>query len=330
MYFQYTNCCPRDVLADRFHFHPSRKPQSGIIGKATSRLLILFYQSLFRHHSRSERILCGTEPVDAIVVDDKKKRILFAEIKASPLLTPPVSMTSQRLTAEKDGRAVSRSHTNVDNTGLFDSPLDMLVPVRKGAKWTATYFPLGVRANAADRSWGVRGVLKLLKTEKTFFERYFAFWHAALRAYHPKDTHNVYWLTNACGTPSPVPDGWPSRRDGSGFESVSDSKTSVGMDRTDDIKKGIYQVLKMGSVGKPHTSAWGYKVGLISNIHAARHFDEYLESLKDIVWTIDVSGRARRISDLSAEQPLYSLFDGIVALTQTLSRDEWIGSLFRL
>ena len=109
---------------------------------------------------------------------------------------------------------------------------------------------------------------------------------------------------------------------------MSDSKTSVGMDRTDDIKKGIYQVLKLGSVSKPHDSKWDCKVGLISNIHAARHFDAYLESLRDIVWTLDTTGKAKRISDLPAEQELFNLFDGIIALTVTLSRDEWIDSLF--
>ena len=42
------------------------------------------------------------------------------------------------------------------------------------------------------------------------------------------------------------------------------------MDRTDDIKKGIYQVLKLGSEGKPQSTKWNYKVGIISNIHPVR------------------------------------------------------------
>ena len=100
------------------------------------------------------------------------------------------------------------------------------------------------------------------------------------------------------------------------------------MDRTDDIKKGIYQVLKLGSQGKPNTQKWNYKVGLISNIHAARHFHEYLESFKDIVWTIDQTKRAKKVGDLPQEQSIYNLFDGIVALTSSFSRDEWIEKIF--
>jgi hypothetical protein len=100
------------------------------------------------------------------------------------------------------------------------------------------------------------------------------------------------------------------------------------MDRTDDLKKGIYQVLKLGSLGKPVSGKWNYKVAIISNIHAARHFEEYLESLKNVVWTIDASGKAKKIADLPEEQAVYNLFDGLVALTSTFCRDEWIGEMF--
>jgi hypothetical protein len=329
LFFHYTNCCPRDVLKSRFHFHPSNKPESGVIGAATSRLLLLFMKSLFKHNKRTARILRGTEPVDAIVVDDKAKRVLFAEIKASPLLTPAVAMKSQRLTEESDGSSKNRGHSPCDNTSLFNSDLDLHIPLGgpQGA-WSDSFYRLGRRADAKDREWGHRGLLALLRTNTGFFKQYFAFWSAALKTYHPKRPTGVFWLTNACGAPTPVPDDWPERRRGSGYETVSDTKSSVGMDRTDDIKKGTYQVLKLGAEGKPGATAWGYRVGLISNIHAARHFDEYLDSLKDIVWTIDVSGKAKLISDLSADQPLYNLFDGIIALTQTLSRDEWIRNLF--
>ena len=79
---------------------------------------------------------------------------------------------------------------------------------------------------------------------------------------------------------------------------------------------------------RPRNPKWDYKVAIISNIHAARHFDEYLASLKDIVWTLDSSGRAKKVSDLPLDHDIYNLFDGLVALTSTLSRDEWITEMF--
>jgi hypothetical protein len=41
----YTNACGRCLLKGEFHFHPSKKPTSGIIGQATSRMLCVFFKS---------------------------------------------------------------------------------------------------------------------------------------------------------------------------------------------------------------------------------------------------------------------------------------------
>ncbi|MGV0005387.1 MAG: hypothetical protein ACNYPG_01955 [Candidatus Porifericomitaceae bacterium WSBS_2022_MAG_OTU9] len=57
-------------------------------------------------------------------------------------------------------------------------------------------------------------------------------------------------------------------------ETISDSKTSAGMDRTDDIKKGIYQVLKIGA---KHASDLNIRTALISNLPAYRHGGEYVD-----------------------------------------------------
>lgn len=328
LFFHFTNCCPRDVLSNVFHFHPSGKPESGRIGAATSRLLLLFLKAVFRQSGREEEILKGTEPVDTVIVDRTNRRVLFAEIKASPLVTLPISVQAEQLTEEINGYVVSRKHAPVDNTSLFNTDLEILVPIKEGKVWRERYYRLGRKRNATDSNWGFRGLVELLRENKEFFPEYLAFWYECLKSYHPKSNESVFWLTNGCGAPSPLPQDWPQRRRGEGFETISDTKTSVGIDRTDDIKKGIYQVLKLGSIGKPSASKWDYKVGLISNIHAARHFGQYLESVKDIVWTLDASGQAKKISDLPGDQALYNLFDGLIALTHTISRDEWIRSMF--
>lgn len=328
IFFHFTNCCPRHVIEDKFFFHPSNKPTSGKIGMATSRLLLLFIKGIFKRHKFPEEILKGTEPVDAIIVNRESKHILFAEIKASPLITLSISSKTQKLTNEVEGEILYSGHTTIINSALYQTPIDLCVPKLEEGKWVERYFPLGNRKDENDFYWGFRGLMNLLNTDTDFFRNYFEYWNESLKAYHPKSNKNIFWLTNACGTPNPIPEGWQKRRVGSGFESVSDSKTSVGMDRTDDIKKGIYQVLKLGAEGKPLTSKWEYRVGIISNIHPARHFDDYLQSLKDIVWTNDQSGRAKSVKDLPADQNVYNLFDGIIAFTKIYSRDEWIDRLF--
>lgn len=327
LFYHFTNCCPAHVLKKEFVFNPANKPPSGKIGRSTSRLLLDFYQQLFIKNGRQEILLKGTEPVDVVIVEQSKNMVIFAEIKASPLLTLPLCMPSEQMYKDKDGKRVLMTHQSTNNTNLFDKEISILVPRLKDGKWNTEYYSLGRINGINDSEWAQKGTLDLLEND-SFFNDYTKFWLEALKVYPTKDQIPIFWLTNACGTPSPVPPSWAKRRVGSGYESISDTKTSVGMDRTDDIKKGIFQTLKMGSLGKPLQTEWIFKVALISNIHAARHFDDYLGSMKDIVWTLDTVGNAKKISDLPQDQDLYNLCDGIIALTSTISRDEWISELF--
>lgn len=101
------------------------------------------------------------------------------------------------------------------------------------------------------------------------------------------------------------------------------------MDRTDDIKKGIYQVLKVGADGKPFSKNYDLSVGILSNVDAARHFDEYLQNIQNVVWTLDLSGTAKKIGDLPLEQDVFNLFDGIITFTKNISRNDWLKSIFK-
>jgi hypothetical protein len=100
------------------------------------------------------------------------------------------------------------------------------------------------------------------------------------------------------------------------------------MDRTDDIKKATYQVLKIATAAKPKAT-YKIKTALLSNIHAVRHHETYLTALQDIVWTPDSSRQAKRVGDLPDEQAMYNLFDGIISFTKNYARDEWIEENFQ-
>ena len=328
--YPYINACPRCLLKDQFVYHKANKPQSGSIGATTSRLLALFLAEIFHRKGLSIEIKRGTEPVDLIFQDQSSDAevVFFAEVKAAPLCTLPLAVRTQELTEEIDSLTETVSHRETDHTGLYGSEIGIYLPIYKEDEniWDGRIFPLGTKKEKNDTAWAYTGLLNLLNSDSTFLESYFRFWKDAFECYGTRKKNFPYWFTNACGSPDPRPDDWP-KRPRVGYETISDGKTSVGMDRTDDLKKATYQVLKIGAEGKPAYN-FDYKVGIVTNIPAVRHFEAYMSALKDIIWTRDESRTVRSANDLPPDTRLFNLVDGIVSLIEVSARDEWIRSTF--
>lgn len=281
LFYPYTNTCPRCVLQGNFHFEQANKPGSGSIGQATSRLLGIFLLELFaKKANRNLLVYRGVEPIDMIIYEQSTNTVLLSEIKAAPLQTLALAASSDKLTwAQEDGEIVPiKTHVSSDNTSLSSSEIFMCLPITQNSSTKYKLISLGSTNKISDASWAYKRIEQALDKDASIFDAYLKIWEEAFSVYKPGNTQrsNVYWLTNGCGQPNPRPRDWPSRRKGTGYESVSDGKTSVGMDRTDDIKKGIYQVLKVGAESKPQSkrSHFSVKTALISNLHAVRHYEE--------------------------------------------------------
>ncbi len=333
IYYPYTNTCPYCVLNNEFQYHLANKPASGNIGAATAKLLALFFKALFAHHGRLIEVLKGAEPVDTVFLDNKSipKVAFYAEVKSAPLLTLPLVTAYEQLTTTGEKGSVPLLEHQPATTILHLSEIAVFVPVqdlRPKSGWSYKSYFIGRKKDSKDINWAYRGILNLLKTDQCFWQDYINFWLIAYDSYAIKNNQVPFWFTNACGAPSPRPEHWRRRASGGGYESISDSKSSVGVDRTDDIKKGIYQVLKLGVDSKPLQDDYQVLTGIVSNIHAIRHFDEYLANFQDVIWTRDKSGKATYAIDLQSETPLFNLFDGLIALTQTISRHPWIATVF--
>lgn len=316
----FINCCPIHALEGKFEFHKSSKPTSAIIGQATARILLLYYQEVFKLQHLNIRVNKAPEPADAIFVDFINKNVYFAEIKSSPLLTPALCMKCDEMTEYSENGDIKLSnHVATSNPSVLNKELYIIIPKKVESQWKPTYYPIGIKQSGNDELFAYRGIRNLL-SNVDFIETYLEYWEKSFTAYCTKDeSENIFWLTNACGKPSSLGKDWKG-----GVTCISDEKTSVGMDRTDDIKKGIYQVLKLGSEGKIVKTDWNYKIGILSNIHPARHFDVYLKPIKDLIWTITEKKNVQYSNDLEPNTPMYNLFDGIITFTRQYVRDNWI------
>jgi hypothetical protein len=114
------NACPLCIFENQFVFHEGNKPGSGNIGPAMAgalRELIAAHYALTKQ--TGIRIFTGSEPVDLAVVDDDTKKIFMAEVKASPLFTPPLvvkhaakNFQSERSLPLKRAEASQNTKTN--------------------------------------------------------------------------------------------------------------------------------------------------------------------------------------------------------------------------
>jgi hypothetical protein len=104
---------------------------------------------------------------------------------------------------------------------------------------------------------------------------------------------------------------------------VDDSKNSPGIDRTDDIKKGVYQMLKLGEHFAARCRKGAIKVVLLANVHAVRHHSDYLSGLEDMIWTYDqllVMTDDPNWRKIRAED-LVRLYDAAITFTKPHFRD---------
>lgn len=324
LFYPYTNACPRCIGNDHFKFTRGNKPESAQIGVVTAELLCQMLELLFKRNGRNVEVREASEPIDAVIYDKDSKNIVIAEVKSAPMMTLPLAMKCEKMTeTTPDGNIEFVAHSVFDNPTFKESTIGIYLPKTIGLP--ELFVPLDLDWKKSKPFYVA--LHKLLDIKKDFFDTYYTYWSIAYDAYSRKDRSiNMFWLTNGCGQPFPRPNDWPARK-GAGYESVSDGKTSVGMDRTDDIKKAIYQVLKLGTTYKPHNPS--VKTAIISNIHAVRHYAEYLTTIEDVIWALNHDGGIKCAAQLDPETPVYNLFDGILSFTKSEIHDDWIKELYK-
>ncbi|MDC1142325.1 hypothetical protein OAU50_04485 [Planctomycetota bacterium] len=308
-------CSPCFTAGKRtWQFQKAAKPKSGVIGRVTSELILTFFD-VFADSVESVRSIGGTDVAD-FALKMTNGEFIVGEIKSAPLLTFPILFEA----IENANGLEAHGSVEATNSQFNEMPTALYLHNNQ-------YVDLG---EYNSKGWPFKGFESQFGNfvSSGLFSEVHENWLSARDAYSQRNREDSwYYLANAAGSPprsESSRDGWPKK------ESISDSKTSVGIDRTDDIKKGIYQVLKLGTQIR-RSGDVQILTALLSNLPALRHHGDYLAPVSDIIWAYDSDLDSEDGVDVSYEKATPDstvkksktrrLFDYLLTLDDPILRD---------
>lgn len=292
-------CAPCYLYEDIWVYQKAAKPQSGVLGKLSSELILRFIEKLYPQFS-SVLAVGGSEVADAILKHEQGF-ILLAEVKSAPLLTYPFlfSVPQHCIRAAHEKLIITNSQLRECASALFLHNVGVIHLGKLGSEL-----------------WPFKALVDFIVDESNveFVQNSARAWLASKDAYIDKNRQDkLYYLANASGNPPRIArerDGWPPK------VAISDSKTSVGMDRTDDIKKGIYQSFKIGA----RATASSIKTAIISNLPAYRHGAEYVYPFVPILWGFENDLQEINDKEYLERGKLRRAFDCLITLEESIWR----------
>jgi hypothetical protein len=306
-FYPYIKSCPRcgRLENESLSVH---KPASDAIGRYTTLCLgaILSEICCVCQNGFEVRILPTSRgDVDMLIFD--ATTVVLCEVKSSPLYLLPLCVRYQRPleTAEGDNIAALATHAMITVDELENRDLSLYlvggdpIPVRLIREDSARHLSVKGSRNP-DR------LCEMLKTVRDSWARMYAGY-----ASRWKENGHLRWFTCGCGS------------------GVDDSKNAPGLDRTDDIKKGVYQMLKLAEKYSRVCQEKRIRVALVSNMHPIAHYDEYLKGFEDALWTreADIQGHTDRVVFIDSDN-LLPFYDMLFTLTKSWFRDERLRQAF--
>ncbi len=324
-YFIFVGTCPRHSVAGQIPAltEARHKPPSGRIGTITGDVYVYMLARIIESLGPEYRVFKTTQrDVDVLIYG--QDLICLEEVKASPLVAYPLEIEAEAplVVGEEEGAEprIAKEHAITDVQLQFIDRVQLYLPQ------VPFRLPLGqLRAPIGpDDATLWQRVADALNEDN--FLAIVAGWQRLYDAYvrtpvleeseeaievRPAVPDPAIWLTFGCGKPR----GWPAR-----VPSIDDTKNRPGIDRTDDLKKGTYQVLKMGADFKDNCTKGIIRTALGGNFHAASHHAVYLEKLDLVKWTkepnVTYEGDQARVP----ANLLFNLYDALLCFTQSFFR----------
>ena len=310
-YYSFLKQCPLcclDLGLEKRLAGAQHKPSSHHIGEITTTAMAMLLKLVVSAAPNPLSVAVITKQshdVDAVAFRDNL--FLLLEVKASPMVTFPFGMELPEplFTEGVEGRTEFRQHS------LIDVPVDyeklfMFLPHRQFC------FALP-RGN--DTNWPYQSAARCFGKADNLLE-YFSAWLELFHAYSvPKTKRNereeiLAYLVNGWG------------------DEIDSNKTKPGLGRTDDIKKGTYQLLKFGAYYADDSANLPVRGALVTNLDPLFMRGDYFEKLADIRWGKNPNfvqeGTDWRIADMH----LHYLYNAVLAFNEPVINDPLLTGIF--
>lgn len=233
------------------------------------------------------------------IVISTESRLILGEIKASPLVAYPIA--ARLAPGQEVPLHTWNALHNSDQWAMF-----------LGAQPEGSKRHLLLSRPSNPGVWPFEDVRKFAQDRETV-EDLFATWRLHFDGYREFNNEDARtrWHRFGCGNIE-------TRESGTRVQlRIDNTKTLPGIDRTDDIKKGLAQVLLFARL-KRGCGANRVKTALFGNLYAETHHEHYVKPLASarLLWSDD-------------SEPQW-LFDAIIALSRNIINDSAMETMFPL
>src|ERR1019366_2847383 len=114
-------------------------------------------------------------------------------------------------------------------------------------------------------------------------------------------------------------------------DEIDSNKTKAGLGRTDDIKKGTYQLLKFGAYYRDGSPNLAIRGALLANMDPVFMYKDYMENLIDARWA--PAGKFQSVPDRPdyqeiLDRDLFYIYDAVVAFNRPTINDPQLAGCF--
>lgn len=313
-YFSFLKQCPRccqDRGLDPRLAGAQHKPSSHHIGEITTTACALILALLCKAAPKPLEIgIIGKQSHDVDAVGWANDLLVLFEVKASPLVTYPLrTRMAAPFTEDGDG-------------GPRELAQHKLIDVQHQTQELSLYLanldcdiPLG---HVSGPTWPYPELRNFVRDPQGLLT-YFEAWADVFLGYSvPKTARRgrevvLGYLANGWG------------------DEIDSNKTKAGLGRTDDIKKGTYQLLKFGAYYREGSPLLPVRGTLLTNLDPLFMYQDYMGKLIDARWapaTKFSQVPERPTYQQVPEDDLYYLYDAVLAFNRPVLNDPLLCDCF--